>query len=208
MAKTLSGGYGAVDVETAGFEFVDGGNDLLCFLPAEHAVLAGVGVQTGYADVGTLDAKLAAGIVDEFYALYDAGLLHQVAGLTQGYVGGDVDDAYVLVGQHHGVLLRMREGGVYLGMAVVVVTGQVQRFLVQGGCHGAVHLVGHGQLDGFLDILEGGIATLRLYLAELEGREVYALHVIDVDGAMLEAGVLDTLYGVDLEVEAKQLDCL
>ena len=60
-------------------------------------------------------------------------------------------------------------------MSVVVVTGQVQRLLVQRSRHGAVHLISHCQFDGFLDILEGGVATLGLYLAELEGGEVNAL---------------------------------
>ena len=149
-----------------------------------------------------LDAKLAAGIVDEFHTLDDACLFHQVAGLPQRHMRGDVDDADVLVGQHHRILLRTCKRGVYLCMSVVVVTSQVQRFLVQRSCHGTIHLVGHSQFDGFLDILEGGMTTLWLHLAKLKGREIDALQVEHVDGAKLKSGILDVLHGIHLQVEA------
>ena len=119
-----------------------------------------------------------------------------------------MDDADVFVGQHHGVLLGVGEGGVNLGMTVVVMTSQIERLLVQRGCNGAVHLVCHGQFDGFLDVLEGGIATLGLHLAELEGGEVDTLQVDDVDGAEFKFGLLHVLDGVDLQVEAQQTDGL
>ena len=93
-------------------------------------------------------------------------------------------------------------------MSVVVMPGQIQRLLIQRSRHGTIHLVSHRQLDGLLDILEGGVATLGLYLAELKRREVDALQVNDIDGAVLELGVLDALDGVDLQVEAQQLNGL
>ena len=76
--------YGTVNIEVAAFQFLDGRNDFLSLLPAEHAVFAAMRIQAGHADVWILNTELAAGIVDEFDALDDAGLLHQVAGLAQG----------------------------------------------------------------------------------------------------------------------------
>ena len=165
-------------------------------------------VEASHADEGLLDAELSAGVVDEFYALDDAGFLDQVAGLTEGHVGGDMDDADVLVGQHHGVLLGVGEGGIYLGVAVVVVTSQVEGFLVKRGGDGAVDLVGHGEFDGLLDVLEGGVAALGLYLSEAEGLVIDDGDVDDVDGAVFKLGVLDLGDGVDLKGESKQANCL
>ena len=85
---------------------------------------------------------------------------------------------------------------------------KVQCFLVQWCRYGAIYFVGHCQFNGLLDILEGGIATLGLHLAELKGGEVDTLQVNDVDGAVLELGVLHILDGIHLQVEAQQLDGL
>ena len=79
-----------------------------------------MGVEAGHTDVGLLNAKLTAGIVNEFYALNDAGLLYQVASLAQRHMGRDVDDADVLVSQHHGIFLCIRKRGVNLCMSIIV----------------------------------------------------------------------------------------
>ena len=91
-------------------------------------------------------------------------------------------------------------------MSIVMVARQIQRLLVQWGSHSTIHLVSHRQFDGFLDVLESGIATLGLNLAELEGGKVDALQVIDVDGTIFKLGLFDTADGMNLQVEAKQLD--
>ena len=72
------GWYGTFHVKASCFEFLDGRDNLLCLLIAEHPVLTGVGVQTRHTDMGLLDTKLPAGIVNQFDALDDTSLLHQV----------------------------------------------------------------------------------------------------------------------------------
>ena len=90
-------GNGTFDIKAAMAQLFNGGDNFLCLLPAEHAVLAAMGIETSHTDVRLLDTKLTAGVVDEFYALHDALLLHQVAGLSQGHMRRDVDDADILV---------------------------------------------------------------------------------------------------------------
>ena len=119
-----------------------------------------------------------------------------------------MDDADILIGQHHRIFLGIREGGVNLCMTIVVVSCQIEGFLVQGSRHGTVYLIGHGQFDGFLDVLESGITTLWLYLTKLKRREVDALQVNDVDSAVFELSLLDTIDSIDFQVEAKQLNGL
>ena len=113
-------------------------------------------------------------------------------------MGRDMDDTDILVRQHHRILLRSREGGIDLCMTVIMVSCKVQSLFVEGGGHRTVHLLSHGEVDGLLDILEGSIATLWLYLAELEGGEVDTLHIIDIDGTILKLSVLHALYGIHL----------
>ena len=127
------------------------------------------------------------------------------AAAMKGHVCRDVNDADVLVGQHHGILLRIGEGGINFRMSVEVMACQVQRLFVQRCCHGAVHFVGHRQFNGLPDVLEGCIAALGLYLSELEAADVDTLHVEDINSSILEAGVLNAADSVDLQVEAQQL---
>ena len=87
-------------------------------------------------------------------------------------------------------------------MAIKVMTCQVQCFLVQRGGDGAIDLVSHGQLYRLLDILEGSIAALCLYLAKLKGAHIYTLQVIDINGTKLKLGILHALHGMDLQVIA------
>ena len=206
LAQTESGG--TVDVETTCCQFLDGGNDFLSLLPTEHAVFAAVWIQTCHTDVGLLDAELSASIVNEFHALDDAGLFHQIAGLSQRNVRRYMDDADILVGQHHGILLGVGKRGIDFRMSVVMVTSQVQRFLVERCCHRTVHLVSHGQFNGLPYILEGGIITLGLHLAELEGGKIDTFQVNNVDGAVFELSILHVLDGINLQVKAKQLNGL
>ena len=70
--------YRTFHVKAARFEFLDGRDNLLCLLIAEHSVLTGVRVQTSHTNMGLLDTKLPAGIVNQFDALDDTSLLHQV----------------------------------------------------------------------------------------------------------------------------------
>ena len=71
-----------------------------------------------------------------------------------------MDDANIFISQHHSILFRIREGGINLRMSIVMVARQIQRLLVQWGSHSTIHLVSYRQFDGFLDVLESGIATL------------------------------------------------
>ena len=119
-----------------------------------------------------------------------------------------MDDADILVGQHHGILLGIGKGSIDFRMSVVVMARQVQRLFVEWCRDSAVHFVGHGQFDGFLDVLEGCIATLCLYLSEFKGRKVHTFQVDDVDGAVFELGIADATDGIDLQIETKQLDGL
>ena len=89
-------------------------------------------------------------------------------------------------------------------MTIVVMACQVQRLLVERGSDSTVHLVGHGQFDGLLDVLESSVTTLWLYLAELKSSEVDALHVKHVDSAVFEPCVVDAADSVDGKAETKQ----
>ena len=202
FGKDAVGRYGTLYVEAALLQLFDGRNNLLSLLPAEHAVLAAMGIQTSHANVGFLNAELAAGIVDEFDTLHDTGFLHQITSLSQRYVGRDMDDADSIIGKHHSIFLGMCKRCVNLGMAIKVMTCQVQCFLVQRGGDGAIDLVSHGQLYRLLDILEGSIAALCLYLAKLKGAHIYTLQVIDINGTKLKLGILHALHGMDLQVIA------
>ena len=117
-------------------------------------------------------------------------------------MGGDMDDTDVLVGEHHGIFLGVGEGSIDLRMSVVVMSGKVQCLFVQGSRDGTVHLICHGKVYRLLDILEGSVAALWLYLTELEGGEVDTLQVVDINSTVLKLGVFDTLYGIHLQVEA------
>ena len=198
LGEDRVGRYGTFDIKATGFQFLNGGDNLLRLLIAEHTVLTGMGVQTSHPDMWLLDTKLTTGIVYQFHTLDDTSLLHQVTSLPQRDMGRDMDDADVLVGKHHGIFLCIGEGGVDLRMSVIMMSCKIQRLFVQGCCHRTVYLIRHGEVYRFLDILEGGIATLWLYLTELKSGEVDTLQVIDINSAILKLGVLDTLYGIHL----------
>ena len=164
-------------VEATRFQFLDSWDNLLRLLIAKHTVLAGVGIQTCHTDMGLFDTKLATSIVYQFYTLDDTGFLYQVAGLSQGNMRRDMDDADILISEHHRIFLRICEGSVDFCMSIVVVTSQIQRLFVQRGSHSTIYLVSHRQFDRLFDILEGSVTTLGLHLAELECREVYTLQI-------------------------------
>lgn len=135
LAKIESGGT-AFHVPSPLAHFLYGGDDFLFFLPSEETVFRGMGIQSGNADMRILDAKLAAGIHDELGHFDDAVFLHAVASFAERAVGGDVDHPQELVGQQHGVFLCTCIVGVYLGMAVEVVSGLVEGFFVEWGGDG------------------------------------------------------------------------
>ena len=87
-------------------------------------------IKSGDADVWILDAELEACIVDKFSNLDDTRLLAKVTGLAKGNVCRNVNHAQWSIGQEHGVLLGAGEGGVNLGMAVIVVACLMEGFLV------------------------------------------------------------------------------
>ena len=116
----------------------------------------------------------------------------------------DVDDADILVGKHHGILLSAGEGGIDFRVAVVVMAGKIESLLVQRGGDSAVDIAVHGQFDSLANILEGGIATLRLHLAETERRQVDAVQVEDIYCSVFKTGVTDIGDGIYLKRKAKQ----
>ena len=54
-------GYWTFNIETTLAQFLNGRDNLLSLLIAEHAVLAAVGIQTSHANMGLLNTKLLAG---------------------------------------------------------------------------------------------------------------------------------------------------
>ena len=59
LGEDTVGRYGTVNIEVAAFQFLDGRNDFLSLLPAEHTVFAAMRIQTGHADVWILNTELA-----------------------------------------------------------------------------------------------------------------------------------------------------
>ena len=198
--------------DALGLGSLDGRGDLLDLLAAEQAVLATVGIQAGHSDAGVLDAHILAGFISDLDDFQHTLFLDPVAGFAQGDVGGDVDHAQVVVGQHHGVLLGVGVGGINLGvavemgvavrlLAVIVFQSLVHGFLVQGVGAGSVHLAGHGQLDDLLDTLESGVTALHAHLCHLELVDVLdEVEVQHVDGPGGEQGIRHLVAAVDDDV--------
>ena len=198
--------------DALGLGSLDGRGDLLDLLAAEQAVLAAVGVQAGHCDAGVLDAHILAGLIGDLDDFQHTLFLDPVAGFAQGDVGGDVDHAQVVVGQHHGVLLGVGVGGVNLGvavemgvavrlLAVIVFQSLVHGFLVQGVGAGSIHLTGHGKLDDLLDALEGCVAALHAHLCHLELVDVLdEVEVQHVDGSGGEQSIRHLVAAVDDDV--------
>ena len=130
-----------VHVDAHGTGLFDGGGDLLDLLPAEHAALAGVGVEARHSHPGLFHPQGLAGVVRDPDDGEHPVLLHPVAGLPQGDVGGDVHHAQILVGQHHGVVFGAGVVGVDLRVPGKMVARQVDGRLVQGVGDGGVDLV-------------------------------------------------------------------
>ena len=167
-----------------------------------------MGVEPRHGDARRFDAERAAAGVRDADHFEHARLLYPVARLSQRYVRGDVDDAEVLVREHHGVFIGVRVVRINFGVAREVVPGHIDGFLAQGVRDGRVHLTGERQLNDALYIPERRLAAerrraeaeglgrvrlagdiLRLHDAEAqhvdcteqEVRFLYALHRVDAD---------------------------
>ena len=123
-------GYGTFDIKATAFQLLNGRDNLLCLLVAEHTILTGVGVQTCHADMRFLNTKLTTGILYQFHTLDDTSLFHQVTSLPQRDMGRHMDDADILVCEHHGIFLGVGKGGIDLRMSVIVMPSKIQCFFV------------------------------------------------------------------------------
>ena len=164
------GGLGAFDFDAGGSGGFDGGDDVLALFGAEEATVAGVGIEAGDADAGALDAEAQAGFVGELDDGEDAVLGDGVAGVAKGDVGGDVDDAEIVRGEHHGEIVGPGEVGEDFGVAGKVVAGEDEGFLVDWGGDGGVDFAGEGEVDQGFDGAESGVAGQGGDFAEAEVR--------------------------------------
>ena len=205
LGKEGVGRYRTVNVEASASQFLNGWQYLLFLFPAEQPAVAGMRVKSGDTYARIVNAKLLAGVANQFGNLDDAWLLHSVASLAQRDVCRDVDYAQELISQQHGIFLCAREVGIYLGMSVEVMTGKVQRLLVKRSRHGAVHLARHSQFDGFYYRNESSVSALRSHLARLELLHVDAVEVINIDGSIFKLCLADVCNGVYLHVGTQLL---
>ena len=166
-------------------------------------------VESRYGDARRFDAERPAPGVRNADDLQHARLFHPVARLAQRYVRRDVDDAKILVREHHGVFIGMGEMCVYFGVAGEVMPGHVDGFLAQGVRDGRVHLAGERQLDHPLYILKRRLAAERR-CAEPEGFGIlrpagdvlrfYDAETQYIDRAGDELRVRRTLHGADADI--------
>ena len=155
-----------------------------------------MGVETRDRDARMFYAEREAGVICDVDAFVNALLFHQIAGLPQRYVRGDMHYTELFIRQHHGVILGVGEFGVNFGMTVVMIAGQIHSFLVEGACDRAVNLVGHRQLNDFAHTGEGRLAanysdlTVRDLINILAGQR----HLVHVERTGLEQRVRNLLH--------------
>ena len=70
-------------IDPLGAGGLDRRDDLLNLLPAKESVFATMGIEAGYADAGTVDPQVAAGLPRDLNDLQHPVLFHPVTGFPQ-----------------------------------------------------------------------------------------------------------------------------
>ena len=154
--KTVSGGCGSQTSSPRARAVLHGRHDLVGFLVAEEALLAGVRVEPGHGDARAVDAQRQAGRLGQVDHLADARAGHPADGLFQRDMGGDVHHAQRATGQQHGHLFGPGALGQQFGVPGIMETGQVHGLFVQRGGDDGIHLARHGQVAGGKDVFHRG----------------------------------------------------
>lgn len=164
---------------------VDGGLDDGFFLGAEHAVLAGVGVESEDGEFGGAAMKAGHRFGGEFDDFEDAFGGEGGGDLGKGAVGGDEAAGEFGGGEHHGVTLGSGAFDEDLGVAGVGDAGEGEGFLVEGAGDDAVEVAGEGGIDGVGEVVVGGFSGV---FADLGGDEVSDGAEVEEVAAEGEAG--------------------
>ena len=130
-------------------------------------------------------------------------------------MGGDMDNAQVLVSQHHCIFIRAGKFGIDLGVARKVVARHIDGVLAEGVGNGGIYLVGHCHIYHPSYIAEGSLA------AQLGGAQTkglggaiagigYALHgnkshIQHIYGAGNEFSLMNCADGIEAQLLAPQL---
>ncbi len=168
-----------------------------CFLVAEQATFAGMGIQPGYGDTWLLDAERATRVVGDLDHVHDTLLRHPSDGFGQGDVGGHVHDAQVGSDQQHADLFRLGAFGQQLGVPSVVESGREHGSLVQWGGDDGIDFAGHRHVAGSKDVFDRRFAARRRNLTPGAGGRIGVFQIDQGDGARLidgggwTAGVID-----------------
>ena len=113
-------------------------------------------VEPGDRDPGPGDTERPAGVMGNLDDILDSLRCDARDRLFQGNMGADVDDAQVRADQEHADPLRTGPLGQQLGVAGVVVAGQMHGGLVERRGDDRVDLPCHGQVAGTENVGDGG----------------------------------------------------
>ena len=149
------------------------------------------------------NAKLPAGLIRQLDDAQDAVFFDPAAGLCQRDMRRNMDNAQIVMRQHHGVFLRVGVGRVNLGVTVKMVPRQIHRFLVERRRDCRVRLAVHRKLNDLDHGLKRGIARHGGNFAVFQLGHIHIVHVDDINAAILEARFRGPIYLVERQLAVR-----
>ena len=123
-------------------------------------------------------------------------------------MGGDMYHPELVMGQHHGIVLRMGEIGIDLRVAGIVKTGEVDRLLADRAGHGGVDFAGQGQVDNFFYVFEGSAARFGGGDLVPDGGRFDVLEIQNVHDTAAVEPFPGRGHGVDIQIQSRKPDGL